>query len=129
MKLPNRGPVGGRPPYGGGTGKPQHPIRVEVKCAHDDIQQVQDAGGNLHTFCVGCGETLAVLRDRRNAADAALQVISSIADDLDEWAADGKRRGYVARQARRLREHVAKVDAALGFEDERDDNVTSGPHE
>lgn len=50
-----------------------------------------------------------------DAADAALQVIASIADDLDDWAAGGRRRGFARRQARRLREHVAKVDAALGL--------------
>lgn len=121
MKLPNKGPVGCRPPYGGGTGKPQHPIRVEVKCVHDDVQQVQDAGGNLHTFCAGCGETLAVLRDRRDAADAALQVISAIADDLEEWANGRRGRGFALRQAGRLREHVDKVDTALGFRQEGTD--------
>lgn len=56
-----------------------------------------------------------------DAADAALQVISGIAEDLEEWAEGGKRRGFVLRQARRLREHVGKVDAALGFREEGTD--------
>lgn len=53
-----------------------------------------------------------------DAADAALQVISGIADDLEEWAQGGRYRGFARRQAGRLREHVAKVDRALGFKDE-----------
>lgn len=55
-----------------------------------------------------------------DAADAALQVIHSIADDLEEWAGNKYGRGFVARQARRLREHVEKVDAALQLQDERE---------
>jgi len=56
-----------------------------------------------------------------DAADAALQVISCIADDLDDWAAGVRHRGFIRRQARRLREHVAKVDMALGLKDEEGD--------
>lgn len=98
------------------------PVRTleggEPLCDHDNIQTVEDAGGNVYTFCAGCGETIGVLRDRLDAADAALQVISCIADDLDDWAAGVRHRGFIRRQARRLREHVAKVDAALGLKEE-----------
>lgn len=56
-----------------------------------------------------------------DAADAALQVISAIADDLEEWASGRRGRGFALRQAGRLREHVDKVDAALGFRQEGTD--------
>lgn len=91
------------------------PDEAATLCDHDNIQTVEDARGNLYTFCADCGETIGVLRDRLDAADAALQVIASIADDLDNWAAGKRHRGFARRQARRLREHVAKVDAALGL--------------
>lgn len=71
------------------------------------------------------GEPLcrSVVVDDLDTADAALQVIASIADDLDEWAKGGRYRGFARRQAKRLREHVAKADAALGFNEEGTDNA------
>lgn len=107
-----------------------------MTCEHDDIQTTEDHVGNVHTYCAKCGVRIgllrrhpddfaippgAILEPQREAVlssaltdvDRRLQIISSIADDLNKWGMDQFGASFIRRQASRLAQEVQAIDAAL----------------